>query len=171
MMRGDDLDRDQRAPANFGSVGIYPQYRNQGDDDGWQPWSKKSTTTQTGCTVEVRTKRAQWGRGDGGTEDSECPGKKRMKKSTHNLRHRHRRPEDGATCYRVNAMRRTDSISVESHPWNRMVPAPASDHMMTHLQHPASSSSSPCVVRPCPGETGGLMSAVVNSEDNPDRPS
>jgi len=29
--RGEDLDRYQRAPANFGSVGISPQYRNQGD--------------------------------------------------------------------------------------------------------------------------------------------
>jgi len=56
--------------------------------------------------------------------------------------------------------------------WNRHIPAPASDHMMTHLQQPALSSSSPlCKVGPCPGAAGGLMSAVVKPAGNLDRPS
>ncbi len=41
-MGGDDLDRYQRAPANFGSVGVFPQYRNQGDDDHGSLEAKKA---------------------------------------------------------------------------------------------------------------------------------
>jgi hypothetical protein len=71
------IDRGQQAPANFGSVGVFP---SKGIPTMTKATleAKKTPAAQTERTAEMRTKSGR--RGGEGTEDSRCPGKKSNEK-------------------------------------------------------------------------------------------